>query len=192
MDIYRVSTRVSVVALIALVASAMTRPPSGPWLDMEKPADWNTAGAAIPAAPKGGSEIDVRCRALARPPQLTEDRQVRDRGWDLVGAFQGGWDVIVILGAASYDGMCRPLQYQGFVFANGAFAGTLSPAPMDSRTDGALGRVTIQNRTRLIAEYSRYAESDPLCCPSRRSLVTFEIAGEPAVVRPASISTDEP
>jgi hypothetical protein len=44
-------------------------------------------------------------------------------------------------GTAGYDGMCRPRQYQDFVFVGSVFAGTLSPQPMDSRTDGALGRV---------------------------------------------------
>jgi hypothetical protein len=186
---YRVSTRVAIAVLTVLVMTAMARPPRGPWLDKEKPASWNSAGAPIPSAPKTNGDIDPRCRALARPPQLDADRQVRERGWVLVGAFQGGWDMLVILGAANYDGMCRPLQYQGFVFVKGVFAGTLSPVPMDSRSDGALGQITLQGTTQLIAEYSRYAESDPLCCPSRRSIVTFEIAGSPAAIRPVSIST---
>jgi Type III secretion system lipoprotein chaperone (YscW) len=35
----------------------------------------------------------------------------------------------------------------------GAFAGTLSPQPMDSRADGALTRVSLQSQNRLAAEY---------------------------------------
>lgn len=108
------------------------------WLDEPKPAPWSTAGASIPAAPKTQGAVDARCRQQARPAQLEEDTRIRDQGWDLVGAYQGGWQILVIRGTASYDGMCRPRQYQDFVFVGGVFAGTLSPQPMDSRTDGAL------------------------------------------------------
>ena len=72
---------------------------------------------------------DPRCREGARPPQLDEDKRLRDQGWDLVGAYQGGWQILVIRGTAGYDGMCRPLQYQDFVFVRGVFAGTLSLRP---------------------------------------------------------------
>ena len=89
-------------------------------------------------------------------------------------------------GAADYDGMCRPRQYQYFVFARGMFAGTLSPHPMDSRTDGALVRVTIENDRQLQAEFVRYLAADPLCCPSGRTTVVFGIEGDPPVVRALS------
>jgi hypothetical protein len=158
------------------------------WLDSTKPVQWNRPGAAIPAAPRFTGNVDPRCRELTRPPQLDEDRVVHDRGWDLVDAFQGGWQVVVVSGAAGYDGMCRPLQYQGFVFVRGVFAGTLSPELMDSRTDGALVRVALQGMTRLTAEYNRYTPNDPLCCPSRQTMVVFAVAGEPAVVQPVSAS----
>jgi heat shock protein HslJ len=158
-------------------------------LDNPKPALWNTPGQPIPSAPKSQGTADARCRDASRPAQLPEDRQVRDRGWDLVGAYQGGWQIVVIGGGAGYDGMCRPRQYQEFVFVRGAFAGTLSPRPMESRTDGALSRVSLQSATRLTAEYARYAESDALCCPSRTTRVTFDVASDGPVVRPVSAST---
>ena len=85
--------------------------------------------------------------------------------------------------------MCRPRQYQEFVFVRGIFAGTLSPVPMDSRTDGALGRVTIPAADRVQAEYSRYGATDPLCCPSRITTVVFEIEKQPPVLRAESAST---
>lgn len=178
-----------IAALVAHGTMAQSQARDSSWLDSTSPASWNTPGQAIPAAPKKESVADSRCRELARPPQLHEDERVRERGWDLIGAFQGGWDVLVIRGTASYDGMCRPLQYQSFVFVRGVFAGTLSPKPMDSRSDGALAFVSLQSRTQLTAEYSRYAESDALCCPSRRTAVVFEIATDPAIVRPISAST---
>src|SRR5262245_26489319 len=161
---------------------------AGSWLDEAKPASWNTPGAAIPAAPKiQGISTDPRCRDAARPPQLDEDKRVREQGWDLVGAYQGGWDMLVIRATAGYDGLCRPRQYQDFVFVRGVFAGTVSPKPMDSRTDGALERVTLQGAARLTAEYVRYAAKDALCCPSRLTRVIFEIAN--GVLRPVSAST---
>lgn len=163
---------------------------SASWLDSPKPDSWNTPGEQVPLAPKHERPADARCHDLARPPQLREDEAVRERGWDLVGEFRGGWGVIVVQGATAYDGMCRPLQYQSFVFVDGEFAGTLSPEPMDSRTDGALGQITLHSGTQLTAEYSRYEESDPLCCPSRRTVVTFEIATDPVTVRPASATTE--
>jgi LppP/LprE lipoprotein len=161
------------------------------WLDEPKPASWNKPRVPIPAAPRIQGNMDPRCRDLARPPELEEDKRVREQGWDLVGAYQGGWQILVIRGTAGYDGMCRPRQYQDFVFVRGVFAGTLSPHAMDSRTDGALGRVYLQSNRRLTAEYERYAARDPLCCPSRTTSVVFDIGSDPPVLRPVSSSTSK-
>jgi hypothetical protein len=159
------------------------------WLDNPKPASWNTPGLPIPAAPRIEGPIDPRCRTLARPAELDEDRRLRGQGWDLVGAYQGGWQIVVIRGTASYDGMCQPRQYQAFVFVRGVFAGTLSPQLMDSRTGGALSRVTLRSNDQLAAEYERYAATDPLCCPSKTTSVEIEIAKDTPVLRPVSAST---
>jgi hypothetical protein len=123
---------------------------------------------------------------------LEEDRRVQDHGWDLIGAYQAGWQVVVIRGTASYDGMCRPRQYQAFVFVRGTFAGTLSPEAMDSRTDGALGEIILQSDHRLSAQYVRYAPKDPLCCPSRTTSVEFEISRGVPIVQPVSAYTSRP
>lgn len=159
------------------------------WLDEPKPASWNKPGLPILAAPRIQGNVDPRCRDLARPPELEEDKRLRDQGWDLVGAYQGGWRILVIRGTASYDGMCRPRQYQDFVFVRGVFAGTLSPQAMDSRTDGALGRVFLQSGNRLTAEYHRYTATDPLCCPSRTTSIVFDIASDEQALRPVSAAT---
>ena len=159
------------------------------WLDEAKPASWNTPGLPLPAAPRAQASGNPRCRELARPPELDEDKRVRDHGWDLVGGYLGGWRVLVIRGTAGYDGMCRLRGYQDFVFVRGVFAGTLSPQAMDSRIDGALGRVFLQSDRRLIAEYARYGTTDPLCCPSGTTSVTFEIESDPVALRPVSTST---
>ncbi|HXR90151.1 MAG TPA: LppP/LprE family lipoprotein [Steroidobacteraceae bacterium] len=159
------------------------------WLDDPKPVSWTTAGAAIPRAPHPTGTFEPRCRALTRPPESQADKQLTEQGWDLIGAYQGGWGVRVLEGAASYDGMCRPLAYQEFVFVRGVFAGTLSPGTMDSRADGSLNRVTLQGDRRLVAEYARYTRADALCCPSRTTSVVFEIAPDQVLVRPLSTST---
>lgn len=159
------------------------------WLDEATPAAWNAPGRSIPAAPRIEDAIDARCRETSRPPELEADERLRAQGWDPVGPYHGGWQVLVVQATAGYDGMCRPRQYQAFVFVRGAFAGTLAPDPMDSRSDGALARVSLQGENRLTAEYLRYAQSDALCCPSQTTSVVFEIAGEEPVVRPVSAST---
>lgn len=185
---------VRVVALtVAVVACHPARghvqSPAASWLDTAVPAAWNMPGASIPMAPAKEGNTDPRCGTQARPPQLDEDVRLRERGWDLIGAYQGGWQTVVIRAGSGYDGMCRPLQFQDFVFVRGAFAGTLSPRTMDSRTDAAIGRVLLQGDGRLVAEYSRYAASDPLCCPSASTSVSFEVSGDPPVVRATSAST---
>ncbi|MFN8557187.1 MAG: LppP/LprE family lipoprotein [Dehalococcoidia bacterium] len=109
----------------------------------------------------------------------------------MVGSYESGWGVRVVLGASNYDGMCRPLGYQVFVFADGLFAGTVAPVPMDSRTDGAAGPSSLVDGDRLNVTFSRYAPSDPLCCPSRTSSVTYAIdrAGAAPVLRATSVFT---
>lgn len=181
-------TTLLIAGLIASGCGVRAQEPQRLWLDEPGIASWNTPGGAIPSAPRE-DPLNPECRSQARPPQTEEDRQVRERGWDLVGAFQGGWDIVVVYGAADYDGMCRPWQFQHFVFVRGRFAGTLAPEPMDSRTDGALSQVYLQGPAQLIASYVRYQPSDPLCCPSGRTEVTFEIEGDPPVVRPRTAST---
>ena len=121
-------------------------------------------------------------------PRLEEDKRLHEQGWDLVGAYQGGWQMLVIGGTAGYDGMCRPRQYQNFVFVDGVYAGKLSPRLMDSRMDGALERVFLQGAGRLTADYARYGEKDALCCPSRTTHVVFSIATD-HVLQPVSTST---
>lgn len=108
------------------------------------------------------------------------------RGWDLIGQATVAWQIRVIGATADYDGMCRPRRYQYFVFRQGTFVGTLSPDLMESRTDGALTRVTIESATRLKADYARYAPEDPLCCPSGRTTVLFSLEETPPRLTPLS------
>jgi hypothetical protein len=160
------------------------------WLDELNPRNWNKAGMSIPAAPPPQQENARACEGHSRPPQFLEDTNVSEQGWKLMGPYQGGWNVLVIAAAAGYDGMCRPLRYQYFVFVRGAFAGTLSPELMNSRTDGALNRVSFHpSGNTLDAQYLRYTPSDALCCPSRTANVVFEIDRLERVVRPKVATT---
>lgn len=179
---------ISIAAMIGQPELCPAQASSGKWLDTPKPASWNKPQLPIPFAPRQ-QDVEARCSDQARPPELQEDKQVREKGWYLVGPYQGGWNILVMLATAGYDGMCRPNEYQGFVFVRGVFAGTLSPHLMQDREDGSLSRIFIESNDRLSAEYVRYSATDPLCCPSKTTTVEFEIASEGSFVRPLSTFT---
>jgi len=184
------SLRSIALSLIAIVflGSAGAQTPAGNWLDSNSATAWNRPGTPIPYAPERQNP-DPRCRAQARSPQSDEDRQLGAHGWDLVGSPSAAKGIQVMGATADYDGMCRPRQYQSFVFADGVFAGTLSPHLMDSRTDGALSQVMIESDRKLQAKYLRYAATDPLCCASRTTTVTFAIDADPPMIRALSVTT---
>ena len=80
------------------------------------------------------------------------------------------------MGTSSADGMCRPEGYQGFVFVDGKFAGTVSPHTMDSRTDGSLsGSLNLFNAQDVTAQFERFDEKDALCCPHATTTVDYKI-----------------
>jgi hypothetical protein len=178
----------SVLAVALPVSAAAESTPSS-WLDSASLESWNHPGLSLPSAPPGRKDPDPRCAQLARSPDSAEDRQLRAQGWDLIGAPTEGAGVRVVGAASDYDGMCRPRQFQFFVFSGGTFAGTLSPAVMDSRTDGALNGVTLQGDRKLKARYARYAAADPLCCPSRTTTVLFSLASDPPILTPLTATT---
>lgn len=176
----RVLVGISVgLALCGAVARA-----DGSWLDTQTPIQWNTAGMTIPAAPAASAPIDPRCAAVERPADTPLDAAISGAGWRLVGAYEGGWGMVVITATSDYDGMCRPMGYQEFVFSNDVFAGTVSPQPMASRTDGAGGRTTLMSGGQLMVDFARYSPSDPLCCPSRTTTAMYSVvtsAGGPVL-----------
>jgi hypothetical protein len=111
---------------------------------------------------------------------------VSNAGWMLFGPYQSGWGVRIVGGMAGVDGMCRPMDYQFFVFVDGRFAGTTSPVAMASRSDGAGGPPMLSTGgTQLTSTFARYTPNDPLCCPSSSTYVTYHISksgGAPLVV----------
>jgi hypothetical protein len=161
-------------AIVAVVLATSTAGADGRWLDRQPPVQWNTPRMAIPHAPP--AEVVVPgCGDTARPADTAEDREVIRAGWHLFGSYVGGWDMLVIRANSAYDGMCRPDGYQYFVFVHGLFAGAVSPELMHARTDGSANEIVIEGADRLTVVFDRYAETDPLCCPSRTSTANYRI-----------------
>src|SRR5436309_865153 len=173
--------RIAALSLLALVAAqpvpaaVALQGPEPSWLDQSNPANWNAPSMAVPIAPPAIGPIEPRFRERGRPPETPEDATLTAAGWDLIAPYQAGWGLKIITAASDYDGMGRPNEYQTFVFVDGVFAGTLSPRLMDSRTDSALFRAEFSGPTTISAQFVRYAATDPLCCPSARTIVDYHI-----------------
>ena len=175
-------TALSLAVLTLMLSLSGRVVADGAWLNQPAPAGWNNAGEPIPLAPAMSSLANPQCAATGRPPETDEDRDVAARGWTLVSTYQGGYGVLVLTGASDFDGMCRPNGFQTFVFYHGTFIGTISPDLMNSRTDGVQREVFISPSfgrpgapPSLIATFSRYTATDPLCCPSSASSVQYQI-----------------
>lgn len=186
------------LTIALLIAAATTLFAAGApvsWLDSKAPAGWNVAGAAFPQRP-GPRDAELvrggRCAATLRPPSTREDRTVVRGGWSLVGAYHRYGPTAVVLATSSADGMCRPNGFQAFVFVNGAFAGTLSPRLMDSRTDGSISNisVTLDSAHDIQADFARYSAADALCCPHATSSVLYRVTTGPRPrVVPLAVTT---
>jgi len=161
------------------------------WLDRE-PMNWNRrmSGLPRPVSPASAAEARTRCRDLIRQPGSPAERALVRAGWMLYGSVQYYELTRAVTAMSGVDGMCRPLGYQAFIYWEGRYAGTLSPAAMDSRTDGALTNIRLVSPTRIHAEFARYNKSDPLCCPTRTSHVIYEVIRDDLpLVAPVNIRT---
>ena len=149
---------------------------SGSWLDTPQ-RTWNVTGTKIPKPPKPTStpaQLE-RCMQEGRPATTAADRILVNSGWRLFGPLLVFGKTSVIRAMADVDGMCRPMNYQVFVFVSDQFAGTVSPSLMNSRTDGSMTEIHLLSASRLVAEFARYTPADPLCCPSRTQSVPFAV-----------------
>jgi LppP/LprE lipoprotein len=185
------------LALGALTGVQTADAQSASWLD-GPPVGWNTAGAPLPTAPPL-QNTDPRCREREDAPSSPEENQVTGRGWKLEGywpTLRSG-NLVLVTALADYDGMCRPMEFNVFVFDGGRYAGTLSPEAMASRTDGQIAGgdaapATVNADGTIAADFVRYADSDPLCCPSLGTThVVYQVrqaAGGP-VVNPIQIGS---
>ncbi len=175
------------VTILAAVGSVLAQTS---WLD--RPLNnWNDSSGVVPQAPRFVADPGLtRCRQTIRNPESIADRAVTRAGWSLFGAAQTYGAVTVVNGLAGFDGMCRPTQYNTFVFVGSRFAGTLAPDVMDSRTDGSLIEARLYNPTSITAEFNRYTSNDPLCCPSQTSTVSYTVTtGTRGTVRASSVET---
>lgn len=175
---------VPALMLLTPTIARADRPVGGSWLDRAE--NWNRPGASVPLAPRpaGGSNL-ANCPNNRRSAALPEDALVTAAGWTLTGAAYLHGPTTVVMGMADADGMCRLRQYQVFVFHKGQFAGTLSPQPMDARTDGSLVSHDLYRDDSLGATFARYTAADALCCPSGESYLNYVIqmrAGKPLLV----------
>jgi heat shock protein HslJ len=167
---------------------------AGPaWLDAPTPTAWNAPGAKIPLAPRSAPDAQLarQCGGQLRKAASAADQAVAAAGWKLLGASQRFGELEVVGGQSGFDGMCRPLGYQFFVFSDGRFAGTLAPGPMDSRTDASAQIPHVVSTRELAATFSRYTPSDPLCCPSSVTTVRYRLESTEAgpVLLPTGATT---
>ena len=151
------------------------------WLDRPITTNWNNGNGLIPNAPReaASSPNSEMCRSQIRPSESLADRAVTRAGWFLYGPSYTYGTITIVTAMASVDGMCRPNQYNGFVFVNNRFAGTLSPVVSDARSDGSLSRINFFSPDDIYVEFSRYSDDDALCCPSRTSTVSYSIKTGP-------------
>ena len=148
----------------------------GSWIDTLPGAGWNTTGAAVPPARRPVTPTSsARCMEQVRPASSAADRALEAAGWKLFGPVTSYGSTSVVRAMTNADGMCRPLGYQVFVFVGDDYAGALSPAPMDSRTDGAFSEVPWVDGSSVNATFLRYQAEDALCCASRASTVVYAI-----------------
>jgi hypothetical protein len=170
-----ITIAVTAVALLAALTPGLAAA-EGSWLDQTPPlSNWNHPGIDLPQAPEMDPATNPQCLSQNRPIETDSDQALSDAGWTVFGSYQAGWSTNVVRGLSGYDGMCRPLGFNVFVFVDGQFAGTISPDMMDSRTDGAGDVRYFAARDMIVAEYQRYAPTDPLCCPSGAATVFFQV-----------------
>lgn len=145
------------------------------WLDMKPLPNWNSRKRVILETKKISAAELKRCSVSVRQPSLPQDFLLTNMNWTLTGAAQIFGNTAVITTAEGFDGMCRPLKYETYVFVGNKLAGGLTPGPMDSRTDGSTMNVNLYSETDLSAEFVRYKNSDALCCPSKTERVTYKV-----------------
>ncbi|MBA4123455.1 MAG: META domain-containing protein [Acidobacteria bacterium] len=180
-------TAFTFVLLLGIDAAAQSQ---YSWLEAKPLPSWSERSRAILQTKKIAQAELTRCRSSLRPATLPVDSLLTKYNWTLVGDAQVFGKTTAVTVATSFDGMCRPLGFQTYVFVGNRVAGTVSPGPMDSRTDASLINIRLLSETDVIAEYARYKENDPLCCPSKTNTVSFNIKrdGQNWLMKPDFVS----
>jgi hypothetical protein len=180
-----------IVAIAAAVSAAGQTTQS--WLDRPM-AGWHRPGAAIPSPPSGTEPREAllrRCGTPGAKASAAASQALGNAGWvpflHLDRQLQRD-DVEVLGGMSAASPGCEPTTFNLFVFAGGAFAGTLSPVPMTPARDGVVGAVRVAASDSLSAEFARYTPADAECCPSSRVRVSYRI--DRAGVRTVVVATE--
>jgi len=172
-------------------SSTLQAQSAGGWLDRPL-VNWNKQSTELPrpVVSIDQQEIQTRCPNLLRQADSPFEHELVNAGWLLYGALQSFGVAKVVTAMSGADNECRPLGYQAFVYYGDSYAGTLSPAPMDSLTNGALMTIRLMSANNISAEFGRYKENDSPCCPRRVSYVTYEVStDEPLRFGPVEIIT---
>lgn len=159
------------------------------WLNAKTIKNWNVAGKPLPKAPKSEfAEINDNCKSMLRPASTAVDKMLKEAGWYLVSAVLTFGNTSALQVAAGFDGNCRPMDYNLFVFSNQAYLGSASPVLMQSREDGSLSDFQLWN-DHISVTFTRYSTRDALCCPSRLSSVYFGISDK--TLKPGDVYTQK-
>lgn len=184
------------LVLMLVSTAAFAQAPKPTWLDRPL-ANWNSPGRPLMRAiPRNGTIAETAKRCSLQVLRNTAgERALADAGWLPFHPFDRQIvqrDVEIVGGMAGADGMCRPIDFNVFVFVNGRPAGTLSPGVMASRTDSSIaGGIRLGGDEAITADFSRFTADDPLCCPSSRVTVAYRIDRTTTlpVVVPVSVRT---
>lgn len=145
------------------------------WLDMKPLPSWNSRKRVILETKKISKAELKRCSVAVRQPSLPQDFLLTKMNWTLTGAAQVFGNTAIITTAEGFDGMCRPLKSETYVFVGNKLAGGLTPGPEDSRTDGSVINVNLYSESDLSAEFARYKTSDALCCPYKTERIVYKV-----------------
>jgi hypothetical protein len=171
-----VTVRITIGALVVAATPALFAQTSAPASPLT--ADSYAGLEKRCGTPKAASSESIAALRRARwVPFLHLDQVVARNGVEVVGGM-----------TAATPG-CEPERFNLFVFVDGAFAGTVSPAAMTPSRDGAAGAVRITGADTLTVEFARYLPSDSACCPSWRERATYRIektGAGPALVKTGS------
>jgi hypothetical protein len=84
-------------------------------------------------------------------------------------------DIEVVGGMAGADGMCRPIQYNVFVFVGRTVCGFCVTGDDDLAARRRIRNDDADGAETLTTEFLRYTDADPLCCPSSRVSAQYRI-----------------
>ena len=186
------TARLSSGALLIIATTVLSAQPKPLWLD-QRLTEWNQVGASVATAPTtldAQASLEKRCGSpkSASPESIAAVRRGRWAPFLHLDETIARNGIEVIGGMTAATPGCEPEAFNLFVFVDGAFAGTVSPAAMMPARDGAAGAVRITSAETMTVEFARYTPRDAACCPSSRVRVSYRINRTRA--GPTVIATD--